>query len=103
MKLSGCFNEFDPSPTPSDISDLVQALQPYLDYVFSSFGKRVMFGSDWPVCNVGGPKAELSWGVWYQVVEKVLEGKANDVDAADVWWRAGCKAYGIESLGGEGV
>lgn len=28
---------------------------PYLDIVFEAFGtKRVMFGSDWPVCNVAG-------------------------------------------------
>ena len=30
-------------------------LQPYMDVVFSSFGiDRVMFGSDWPVCNLAG-------------------------------------------------
>lgn len=29
--------------------------EPYLDIVFEAFGtKRVMFGSDWPVCNVAG-------------------------------------------------
>jgi L-fuconolactonase len=29
--------------------------QPYLDVVFEAFGPgRVMFGSDWPVCNVAG-------------------------------------------------
>jgi L-fuconolactonase len=29
--------------------------KPYLDVIFEAFGpKRVMFGSDWPVCNVAG-------------------------------------------------
>jgi len=29
--------------------------EPFLDVVFEAFGaKRVMFGSDWPVCNVAG-------------------------------------------------
>jgi L-fuconolactonase len=29
--------------------------KPYLDVIFGTFGpKRVMFGSDWPVCNVAG-------------------------------------------------
>jgi L-fuconolactonase len=29
--------------------------KPYLDVVFNAFGiKRLMFGSDWPVCNVAG-------------------------------------------------
>jgi L-fuconolactonase len=28
---------------------------PYLDVVFEAFGtKRLMYGSDWPVCNVAG-------------------------------------------------
>jgi L-fuconolactonase len=28
---------------------------PYLDVVFNAFGiNRVMFGSDWPVCNLAG-------------------------------------------------
>ncbi len=34
-----------------------------------------MFGSDWPVCNVGGPAGEEgNWGVWVQVVEGLLDG-----------------------------
>jgi len=29
--------------------------EPYLDVIFEAFGsKKVMFGSDWPVCNVAG-------------------------------------------------
>ncbi len=33
---------------------------PYLDVVFEAFGsKRVMFGSDWPVCNVAGGYAKM--------------------------------------------
>jgi L-fuconolactonase len=29
--------------------------EPYLDVIFEAFGtKRLMFGSDWPVCNVAG-------------------------------------------------
>jgi len=34
---------------------LLGDFEPYLDVVFEAFGpKRVMFGSDWPVCNVAG-------------------------------------------------
>ncbi|MGV3704846.1 MAG: amidohydrolase family protein [Arcticibacter sp.] len=33
---------------------------PYLDVVFESFGiERLMFGSDWPVCNVAGGYAAM--------------------------------------------
>jgi L-fuconolactonase len=33
----------------------LEDFKPYLDVVFNAFGaKRVMFGSDWPVCNLAG-------------------------------------------------
>ncbi|RZK45684.1 MAG: amidohydrolase, partial [Hymenobacter sp.] len=32
-----------------------QDFRPYLDVIFETFGPgRVLFGSDWPVCNVAG-------------------------------------------------
>jgi L-fuconolactonase len=48
-KVSGLLTEADWQRwQPIDI-------QPYLDVVFNAFGsKRVMFGSDWPVCEVAG-------------------------------------------------
>jgi L-fuconolactonase len=48
-KVSGMVTEADwKNWTPDDFS-------PYLDVVFEAFGaKRLMFGSDWPVCNVAG-------------------------------------------------
>jgi L-fuconolactonase len=34
---------------------MLSDFEPYLDVVFEAFGpKRLMFGSDWPVCNVAG-------------------------------------------------
>ncbi|PSN67116.1 hypothetical protein BS50DRAFT_382998 [Corynespora cassiicola Philippines] len=98
MKLSGAFNEFEPKPTPQDPGEIVAALKPFLDRVRAVFPERLMFGSDWPVCNVGGPKGEDgSWGVWYQVVEKWMEGEAlDDKDRDSVWWGAAAKAYGVD-------
>lgn len=48
-KISGMITEADWTKwTPSDFT-------PYLDVIFEAFGsKRVMFGSDWPVCLVAG-------------------------------------------------
>ncbi|MDF2431632.1 MAG: L-fuconolactonase [Mucilaginibacter sp.] len=42
--------------TEADWNNWVLAdFDPYLDIVFEAFGsKRLMFGSDWPVCNVAG-------------------------------------------------
>lgn len=98
MKLSGAFNEFEPSPTPSTVEDIVKSLSPFLDVVFECFPGRVMFGSDWPVCNVGGPKGEEgNWEFWREVVGKVLEERGMSEDEKEsVWWRAGSEAYGIE-------
>jgi len=48
-KVSGMVTEADwKNWKPEDF-------KPYLDVVFEAFGaKRVLFGSDWPVCNVAG-------------------------------------------------
>jgi L-rhamnono-1,4-lactonase len=97
MKLSGAFNEFD-EDTPSDIPTLLTALTPFLDHAFKCFPDRVMFGSDWPVCNVGGPKGEEgNWSLWQQVVEAWMEKQGFGVkEKESVWWKAGCEAYKIE-------
>ncbi len=46
-------------------------LSPYMDVVFSSFGiDRIMFGSDWPVCNLAAD---------YQKVMGVVETQVNSL------------------------
>ncbi len=48
-KISGMITEADWQ------NWVLSDFEPYLDIVFEAFGsKRVMFGSDWPVCNVAG-------------------------------------------------
>ncbi|RAR12276.1 amidohydrolase family protein [Stemphylium lycopersici] len=97
MKFSGAFNEFT-TPTPEDVPTLLTALEPLLDHVFHCFPNRVMFGSDWPVCNVGGPKGEAgNWTLWREVVEAYLEGKGMSAEVREgVWWRVAEVAYGVE-------
>lgn len=58
-----------------------------------------MFGSDWPVCNVGGPKGEKgNWGFWVRVVGRALEERGVGGDGEEgVWSRAGERAYGLGS------
>jgi L-rhamnono-1,4-lactonase len=98
MKLSGAFNEFEPLPTPDNVPELLEGMEFHVNSVFELFGpERVMFGSDWPVCNVGGPKGEENWGLWREVVERMLEDYNVDSEGKEgVWWRAGCRAYGVE-------
>ena len=57
-----------------------------------------MFGSDWPVCNAGGPAGEKgNWGLWVESVVLMLkEGKVEEAEAESVWWKAGSRAYGVQ-------
>jgi predicted TIM-barrel fold metal-dependent hydrolase len=97
MKLSGVFNEFYPSFTPATPQELLLALDMHLKSVLPMFKDRVMFGSDWPVCNVGGPLGEQNWGLWREVVEQRLESDGfSDEEKEGVWWKTGCEAYGIK-------
>jgi L-fuconolactonase len=73
-KLSGMITE-------ADWHDWVLTdFKPYLDVVFEAFGpKRVMFGSDWPVCNVaGGYQQMLS-------VVKNYTAKLSEDEQARFW------------------
>jgi L-rhamnono-1,4-lactonase len=107
MKLSGAFNEFAPEPTPATVPALLELLKPYFDRVYEVFGsERIMFGSDWPVCNVGGPRRQIdeegkqsNWGLWRDVVEAWMdERKLDENIKEDIWWRTGAEAYRIGEL-----
>lgn len=102
MKLSGALNEFahspDPNTTPSSPASFLLTSVPYIDHAFSCFPDRVMFGSDWPVCNVGGPKGEPgNWSFWADIVEEYLNTANRTAEERDsVWWKAGIEAYGLD-------
>jgi L-rhamnono-1,4-lactonase len=98
MKYSGGFNEFSPSATPDDVATLVDRLDFYTGHVLESFGpRRVMFGSDWPVCDVGGPHRGHNWELWRKVVEVSLQKLGvPGTERQFVWWKAACEAYGID-------
>ena len=52
----------------------VEQLQPYFDVVLETFGpKRLMFGSDWPVCLVA-----TSYKKWVEIVKSQISGLSND-------------------------
>ncbi|KAL4766075.1 uncharacterized protein BDW70DRAFT_41315 [Aspergillus foveolatus] len=99
MKLSGAFSELPPlSPGfEPDIESVVDKLQPWTDVVFDVFGpERVMFGSDWPVCNIGGGGNLVTWSRWSRVVTSVLERRALDEkQLKGIWGQVAVKAYGV--------
>lgn len=99
MKLSGAFSEFLPlSSLEPDIPSLAEKLGPWTDVIFDAFGpERVLFGSDWPVCNVGGGGNEVSWRRWKAVVEEVLDRRRLTEDQKKaVWGQVAASAYGVE-------
>ena len=73
-KLSGMITEADWRHwTPAD-------LQPYVEHVVRAFGyRRIMFGSDWPVCTLAGS--------YSQVVAALRDslGPISPANAAKVW------------------
>ncbi len=81
-KLSGMVTEADVQTwTP------VQ-LQPYFDVVLASFGpKRLLFGSDWPVCLAG-----CSYLRWKQTVENWIM-KLSESERSSIWSDNAAKLY----------
>lgn len=65
--------------------------RPYLDIVFEAFpSKRIMFGSDWPVCTLAGTYAD---------VVKIVSGyvqQFSEEEQADIWGETARRFYGLE-------
>jgi len=52
-----------------------EQFKPYLDVVFEAFGiRRLMFGSDWPVCLLSAD---------YEQVHQIVDDYVRDLKAAD--------------------
>jgi L-fuconolactonase len=69
-------------------------MKPYLDVVFEAFGpRRVMFGSDWPVCTVAGAYTEVT-----AIVRDYVDGLSADEQAA-VWGETAQGFYGLREPG----
>ena len=86
-KVSGMATEADwGSWTP-------QILRPYFDCVLDCFGpKRLMFGSDWPVCLVAA-----EYGRWVETVDSFV-GELGDAERARVWGETAIEAYGLKGV-----
>jgi len=97
MKFSGSLNEFG-EKAPESVDEIVEGMRYYAHKTFELFGpRRIMFGSDWPVCNLGGPTSESSWGLWKEVVERWMkELKLSAEDRRRVWYETAAEAYGID-------
>lgn len=99
MKLSGGFSELGRERLAmTSAQQLASRMKSWLNQVFDAFPVgRIMFGSDWPVCNVRGPATEKSWSVWREVVSIALEqeGLDDDYSAERIWSETAKEAYRI--------
>jgi L-fuconolactonase len=68
--------------------------QPYLDVVFDCFGpRRLMFGSDWPVCTVAGSYGDVAGLVRDYVAALPAEAQAR------VWGETAAEFYRLPRVG----
>ena len=66
-------------------------LRPYWDVVLEAFGpRRLMFGSDWPVCL-----AACGYARWYELVRGWAAGLSGD-EQAEIFGGTACRAYSLE-------
>lgn len=100
MKLSGAFSEL-PSRL-RDPKEIALHLRPWIKPLLQRFGpEKIMFGSDWPVCNVAGSQGEDSWLAWTDVVTAVLEDETYGLTAYDrqlIWSGTARRAYSLGSI-----
>ncbi len=84
-KVSGMVTEADWH------SWVLDDFEPYLNVIFEAFGtKRVMFGSDWPVCNVAGGYQQM-----LSVVKNYVSKLSAD-EQADFWGLNAMKFYNLD-------
>lgn len=98
MKLSGCFSEIPSALQAASAEEIFDAIQPWFVVLLTTFGtKRLMFGSDWPVCTVG--IGEGAWKKWKAVVERFCVAAGLDMeDKIMLWSGTAISAYGIKML-----
>jgi L-fuconolactonase len=83
-KVSGLVTEAD------WINWKYEDFEPYMDIAFNTFGAdRLMFGSDWPVCNLAGGYEKV-----YQMVEKYIS-KLSTTEQEKFWGLNAAKFYQI--------
>jgi len=83
-KISGMATEADWKTWSED------QMRPYLDAVLESFGpRRLMFGSDWPVCLVA-----TRYGRWVDTVKNWADRLSAD-EQARIWGETAAEVYGL--------
>lgn len=89
LKISGYLTAAQPRPLSAE------TLRPYLDIALDVFGaSRLMYGSDWPVCTLGGAYADT-----VQLLKMAASALSPD-EKADLWGAAAARIYRLDSQTG---
>jgi L-rhamnono-1,4-lactonase len=100
MKLSGAFSEIgDQDPAdPWTVDAITNRISPWVQHIITVFTpQRIMFGSDWPVCNVRGPGDYLSWNLWRSVVDEIMRrAELSDSEQDRIWFGTAIEVYRIK-------
>lgn len=99
MKLSGCLSQMKAVDHRHDMTpeELYELMEPWLSVVLEAFGpRRIMWGSDWPVCEVS-PSGKGAWETWRGVCEAfVKHNKHSEEDANRIWFGTAVEAYELK-------
>lgn len=99
VKLSGGFADL-PSQTeerPKSAKLLYKRIKPFLDHVFDCYGPdRIMFGSEWPICEVDGP-GKNAWKNWQELIALYMRKRGlSEDDTKKVWHGTAAKVYRLD-------
>lgn len=76
MKLSGGMSGLpvQSADNPWPAAKIANHIRPWVTSILNSFGpSRIMFGSDWPVCNLRGAGNSVAWKNWTSAIAIVLD------------------------------
>jgi len=101
MKLSGGFSELpeQDETAPWSQDQITRSMGPWIQCVYETFGpSRLMFGSDWPVCTLGGPGVVLSWTSWRcAIAESMEQSRFDQASKNAIWCDTAVRAYNLDS------
>lgn len=59
-----------------NMEKVVQQLKPFVEVAKDAFGiDRIMFGGDWPVCELA---KNMSWHIWYDILSEIIKDWSED-------------------------
>lgn len=92
-KLSGLVTEADWTGHAGVRADDAQTMLACFDFALQAFGpRRLMYGSDWPVCQLSAPYADV-----YGLADRWARSRLSATEQADFWAGNAQRCYGLRA------